>query len=86
MIPLKSKTARCLLQIVRPQVERGNKLDKNRFGLKHYFLNSMEVAQILSHLADACQLLMILKSFKTRTKYIAKEALGKLKTQLEFRF
>jgi hypothetical protein len=86
MIPLKSKTARCLLQIVRPQVERGNELDKNRFGLKHYFLNSLEFVQILSHLADACQLLMILKSFKTRTKYIAKEALGKLKTQLEFKF
>jgi hypothetical protein len=29
---------------------------------------------------------MTLKSFKTRAKYIAKEALGKLKTQLEFRF
>ena len=63
----------------------GNELDKS-FGFKHYFLNSLEFAQILSHLADTCQLLMILKSFKTRTKDIAKEALSKLKTQLEFRF
>lgn len=74
MILLKSRIAHCLLQSVHPQVEGRNELDKNRLGLEHYFPNSLEFTQILSHLADACQLLMILKSFKTGTKYIVKEA------------
>lgn len=48
--------------------------------------NRLEFVQLLSHLEEACQLLMILESLKAKMKCMAKEALGKLGTQLEFTF
>jgi hypothetical protein len=59
MIPLSSRLAKRLLSRIRPLVEAGFEADKNRFNLSGFFINSLELAQTLSYLSDACNILTL---------------------------
>jgi hypothetical protein len=82
IIPLHSTVAQRLLQRIRPQVERGFENDKNKLSLNRFFANSLEMAKILGHLADACQILLLFVEMKTNTKAKAKRVMKAAYTQL----
>ena len=84
IIPLHTTVAQRLLQQIRPQVERGFENDKNKLSLNRFFANSLEVAKIIGHLADACQLLLLFAEMKTKTKAKAKRVMKEVYTQLSF--
>ena len=86
MIPLHTKVSQKLLQKIRPQVERGFENDKNKLYLNRFFVNSLNLANILSHLSDACQILLLLGDMKTNTKSKAKKMMKRLYTQMTFDF
>jgi hypothetical protein len=70
------------LQRVRPQVERDFESDKNKSFLNGFFTNSLVHARILGHLADACQVLLLLAEVKTSTKAKAKRVMKGAYTQV----
>jgi hypothetical protein len=86
IIPLHTKVSQRLLQKIRPQVERGFENDKNKLYLNRFFLNSLELAKILGHLSDACQILLLLGDMKTNTKSKARKIMKRLRTQMTFDF
>ena len=86
VIPLHTPVAQRLLQQIRPQVERGFENDKNKLSLNRFFANSLEMAQIIGYLADACQLLLLFTEMKTNTKAKAKRVMKEVYTQLSFDF
>ena len=86
MIPLHTKVSQKLLQKIRPQVERGFENDKNKLYLNRFFVNSLTLANILGHLSDACQILLLLGDMKTNTKSKAKKMMKRLYTQMNFDF
>ena len=85
-LPLQSRLAKSLLQRIRPQVEQGNEEDKHRFYLESFFLNSLDLAKFLGHLADSCKLLTLLSETKTNTKAAAFLAVRDINPQLELKF
>lgn len=86
IIPLHTKVSQKLLQKIRPQVERGFENDKNKLYLNQFFVNSLMLANILGHLSDACQILILLRDMKTNTKSKAKKMMKRLYTQMNFEF
>jgi len=86
MIPLHTKVSQKLLQKIRPQVERGFENDKNKLYLNRFFMNSLTLANILGHLSDACQILILLGDMKTNTKSKAKKMMKRSYTQMNFDF
>jgi hypothetical protein len=82
IIPLHTTLAQRLLQQIRPQVERGFENDKNKLSLNRFFANGLEMAKILGHLADACQILLLFAEMKTNTKAKAKRVMKAAYTQL----
>lgn len=60
MVPSHSRLARQLLRLCRPSVERTFNTDKNTHALKHFFLNSRELAQTLSTMSDTLEVLKLL--------------------------
>jgi hypothetical protein len=86
IIPLHTKVSQRLLQEIRPQVERGFENDKNKLYLNRFFVNSLKLARIIGHLADACQILLLFSDMKTNTKSKAKKAMKRLHTQMRFDF
>jgi hypothetical protein len=84
IIPLHTLVAQKLLQQIRPQVERGFENDKNKLSLNRFFANSLEMAKIIGHLADACQILLLFAEMKTNTKAKAKRVMKEAYTQLSF--
>ena len=86
MIPLHSRLAKQLLVRIRPLVEAGFETDKNRFNLGGFFLNSLEIARVLSYLADACNLLTITAEFRRHHGKRLKKADQQSKRQLELPF
>jgi len=85
-LPLQSRLAKSLLRRIRPQVEKGNEEDKHRFYLESFFLNSLDLAKFLGHLADSCKLLTLLAETKTNTKSAVHQALKAVNPQLEINF
>ena len=57
MVPSHSRLSRELLRKFRPRVEQGFNLAKNKFRLKGFFLNSLELAQILCVMCDILETL-----------------------------
>jgi hypothetical protein len=86
IIPLHTKVSQRLLQKIRPQVERGFENDKNKLYLNRFFINSLKLAKIIGHLADACQMLFLFADMKTNTKSKAKRTMKRLRTQMAFEF
>jgi len=86
LIPLRTKVSQKLLKKIRPQVERGFEHDKNKLYLNRFFVNSLKLANILGHLSDACQILILLGGMKTNTKSKAKKMMKRLYTQMTFDF
>ena len=86
MIPLHTRVSQKLLKKIRPQVERGFENDKNKLYLNRFFINSLTLANILGHLSDACQILILLGDMKTNTKSKAKKMMKRLYTQMTFDF
>ncbi|MDH4265296.1 MAG: hypothetical protein OEW45_06630 [Deltaproteobacteria bacterium] len=82
IIPLHTMVSQRLLQQIRPQVERGFENDKNKLSLNRFFANSLKMAKIIGHLADACQLLLLFAEMKTKTKAKAKRMMKEVNTQL----
>ena len=85
-LPLQSRLAKTLLRKVRPLVEQGNEEDKHRFHLESFFINSLDLAKFLGHLADSCKLLTLLAEAKTNTRVAVIQALKESNPQLEFDF
>lgn len=86
IIPLHTRVSQRLLQMIRPQVERGFDNDKNKLYLNRFFINSLELARIIGHLSDACQVLFLFADMKTKTKSKAEQVIKGLHTQLSFDF
>ena len=86
MIPLHTRLAKQLLARIRPLVEAGFENDKNRFNLGGFFLNSLEIARVLSYLADACSILTITAEFRSHHGRLPKKADQQTKRQLELPF
>jgi hypothetical protein len=86
MIPLHSRLAKQLLVRIRPLVEAGFETDKNRFNLGGFFLNSLEIARVLSYLADACNILTITAEFRTHHGKRLKKADQQSQRQMELPF
>ena len=86
IIPLHTKVSQRLLQEIRPQVERGfendkNKLSMNKLSMNKFFINSLKLARIIGHLADACQVLLLFADMKTNTKSKAMKVLKQMHSQ-----
>ncbi len=86
IIPLHTKVSQKLLQKIRPQVERGSENDKNKLSMNKFFINSLKLARIIGHLADACQILLLLADMKTNTKSKAIKVLKQMRSQTTFNF
>jgi len=55
-----------------------------KLSLNRFFINSLRMAKIIGHLADACQVLLLLAEMKTTTKAKAKRVMKEAYTQLSF--
>lgn len=86
IIPLHTKVSQKLLQEIRPQVERGFENDKNKLSMNKFFINSLMLARIIGHLADACQILLLFADMKTNTKSKAIKVLKQMRSQTTFNF
>jgi hypothetical protein len=84
--PLHTRLAQKLLQFARPMVEPGFSEDKNRFMLKSFFINSLNLAEFSSLLVDSAKLLTTLvrlkKSHGKQLKQASKRLLNQLKLPL----
>ena len=86
IVPLHTKVSQRLLQEIRPQVERGFEIDKNKLYLNRFFVNSLKLARIIGQLSDACQILLLFADMKTNTKSKAKKTMKRLQPQMTFDF
>lgn len=82
-IPLHTELSKKLLRWIRPVVEQGNEEDKHRFGIESFFINSLELAKIISHLSDTCKIITLLAEAKTHSGKIFKRVYHEQQTQLE---
>ena len=81
--PLHTMLAQKLLQFARPIVEANFSEDKNRFMLKTFFINSLNLAEFVSLLVDSARLLTVIARLKTTRGKQLKTALDDLMIQLE---
>jgi hypothetical protein len=56
--------------------------NKNKLSLNRPFTNSLRMAKIIAHLANACQVLFLLAKIKVRTKARAKRVMKEAYAQL----
>lgn len=82
-IPLHTELSKKLLRWIRPVVEQGNEEDKHRFCMELFFINSLELTKVISHLSDTCKIITLLAEVKTNSGKVFKRVYHEQKTQLE---
>jgi hypothetical protein len=79
MVPSHSRLSRELLRKFRPRIEQSFSLAKNKFWLKGFFLNSLELARQVCAMSDVLEILEFLAQERPERGRQTKKALqGKL--------
>lgn len=75
MVPSHSRLCRELLRKFRPRIEQSFSLAKNKFWLKGFFLNSLELARQLCAMSDVLEVLKFLAEERPQRGHQTKKAL-----------